>query len=88
MSERRQRHHTLNRQFGQLTAVTPARSAPEQIACPNGEGHDVRMEWEMRDGLRTGRLVTWCWTCRLPIAPAAADEPIRRRHGLQRRSVG
>jgi hypothetical protein len=48
-----------------MSAQTPA--------CPTGERHNVRMEWETRNGLRTGALSAYCWTCRRVVPPLAIE---------------
>src|SRR5688572_19671586 len=34
------------------------------LVCDQGVDHDVRMDWELSGGIRTGQLVAWCRTCR------------------------
>jgi hypothetical protein len=49
----------------QGAAARPDRaSVLDVLSCDQGKDHDVRMEWETRDGMRTGGMVAFCWTCR------------------------
>jgi len=59
------------RQSGNIPALAKVVGAPavhqralDILVCDRGSDHDVRMEWELVGGIRTGQLVAWCWTCR------------------------
>lgn len=81
---------TVSRQKGAPNAKWHISHAPvtervlDILLCPEGASHEVGMEWEMRSGMRTGKLIAWCHTCRRVVLPK--DQPMpkhpngRRQH--------
>jgi predicted transcriptional regulator len=45
--------------------------------------HDVRMEWESYDGIRTGRMFAYCFTCGRRVASLFTRETVQREDTLR-----
>lgn len=69
---------------GEPLARTDARdTGVNRLHCDRGTGHDVRMEWEKRDGIRTGRMFAYCWTCQQAVTGAPTGQTGERRDTLR-----
>lgn len=49
--------------------------ALDVLRCPEGADHAVDMESVPVNGVRIGRLVAWCRTCRRPLPASTATPP-------------
>jgi hypothetical protein len=70
--------HFFTRTGPILSAVT-RRDTRDVLRCPVSDAHTVRMEWEIRDGMRTGKLVPWCYNCRQCIPDEAPPVTFTQR---------
>lgn len=55
------------------------------LRCDRGATHDVRHEWQTRNGIRTGGLVVYCWTCRRVVVPVIAGAETKERTNTRHR---
>jgi hypothetical protein len=63
--------------FADINVANRRPPAGESVRCPRDREHSVRMDWETLGGIRTGRMVAWCYDCGCAIPPVGDREPPR-----------